>query len=162
MNEFLVLGIGNPFRGDDGAGWAVIDALEIKTHGKVSLQKSRGDVADLLEIFQSYEKVILVDACQSSHPPGTWTRIDALKEPLPIEKTKTSTHGITISQSIVLAKALGQLPKQLIIYAIEGACFEVTGLLSLPLQKAIEEVAQKIFNEEETKLCMNKGLSINS
>ncbi|MCX6988107.1 MAG: hydrogenase maturation protease [Chlamydiae bacterium] len=162
MNELLILGIGNPFRGDDGAGWAVIDALQIKTHGKVMLQKSRGDVADLIEAFQNHKKVIVIDACRSSRPSGTWSRIDALHEPLPMEATKTSTHGITISQAIVLAKALGHLPEELILYALEGSCFDVTGLLSEQVHSAIQEVAQHIFNAKETQLCMNKGLSISS
>ena len=27
MNKTVVIGMGNPLRGDDGAGWAVVDAL---------------------------------------------------------------------------------------------------------------------------------------
>ncbi|NDD58036.1 MAG: hydrogenase maturation protease [Chlamydiae bacterium] len=157
MNNLIILGIGNPFRSDDSAGWAVIDALEVKTHGKVTLQKSRGDIADLLEAFSEYHHVILIDASQGTSSKDLFQKIDALQEELPEDRAKVSTHGITITQAIDLAKELNNLPISLTIYSIPGENFNLSANLSPSVKKAIDAVAQSIFLEARVQSCMNKG-----
>jgi len=144
MNNIIIVGIGNPYRGDDGAGWAVIQQLEKSINPKY-LRKSQGDIGELLEIFACYKHVYIVDACLATQA-GSWRRIDALKEVFPTER-QTSTHGLTLSQTIDLAKALHQLPEQLIIYAIAGIFFLMKETLSTSVAQAVDEAAQKIAEE---------------
>lgn len=149
MAEILVIGIGNPFRGDDGAGWAVIDALQGKVQAGVQLSKQRGDIAELMDVFASHRAIYLVDACRANASPGSWQRIDAHRQPLLVENTQTSTHGLSISQAIALAKNIDQLPPKLIIYAIAGVQYEMRETLSPPVAQAIHLVAQELLNEED-------------
>lgn len=142
----IIVGIGNPYRGDDGAGWAVIEALE-KTLDQKYLRKSSGDVGELLEIFSSFSSIYLIDACLADASFGAWQRIDALQE-IFIKEKATSTHGFSLSQTIHLAKTLQQLPKKLIIYAIAGSKYQMSRGLSSRVQKAILEVAQEIIKEK--------------
>lgn len=147
MNKIIVIGVGNPFRGDDGVGWAIIDALEGKVSKNVDLRKIRGELGDFLEYFENYPAVYLIDACVGDSPVGSWQRIDALRDPLGLERTQTSTHGFGISQAVSMAKALNQLPSKLIIYGINGDRYNLSNELSPPVEKAIEEVIPELLKE---------------
>ena len=156
MSDILIVGIGNPFRGDDGAGWAVIDALEKKIKSGVMLRKIHGDIVELMDIFEHYSSVYLVDACCMDAPPGFWQRINAHRHTLPLDNPQTSTHGLSLSQAIALAKTLDQVPSKLSIYAITGDQYNIGTTLSPPVAGIIEMIAQNIFNEEDIQSCMKK------
>ena len=155
--ELIIAGIGNPYRGDDAAGWLVIDALKGKMDGVIPCCKLRGELSELLDLFASYSIVYLVDACLSNDPTSAWQRIDVHRQPLPPESSQTSTHGLGLSQAIALAKNLDQLPSTLVVYAITGSCYQVSDMLSPGIAQAVEEVAQKIINEEDIRACMKKA-----
>jgi hydrogenase maturation protease len=156
MGDIFVIGIGNPFRGDDGAGWAVIDELEGKVNACVKLSKIRGDIAELLDVFASYSTVYVIDACSGDASPGSWQRLDARVHPIPQDSTQTSTHGFGLGQAIALAKTLDQLPPKLIIYAINGDHYNISATMSPPVAQATRLVAQKILTEEDIHLCTKK------
>ena len=110
MHEILIVGIGNTSRGDDGTGWAVIDLLEKIPFTNVKLSKQKGDIAELLELFSLFHTVYLIDACQMAGSIGSWKRLDAHEQTLPLDKKPTSTHGFTLIEAIELAKNLGHMP----------------------------------------------------
>lgn len=152
MAETVIVGIGNPYRGDDAAGWAVIDGLAKAAGPTLSLRKMQGDIAELIDIFAEYKNVYLVDACSSDvlNDDG-WLRIDANKEPIVDNSHQTSTHGFSLSQAISLARNIGQLPNKLIVYAINGKQFSVSDELSPSVEKSIDLVVKAILNEEDVK-----------
>lgn len=147
MGNLIVVGIGNPYRGDDGAGWAIIDGLKKKLSPAIELVKQRGDIAELIDIFAQYNTVYLVDAYQSHALMDSWKRIDIHQEPIPDEQPQTSTHGFSIAQAISLAKNLDQLPKKLILYAIKGDNYTISDHLSPSVAKSIDEVMEAILKE---------------
>lgn len=152
MVETIIIGIGNPFRSDDGVGWTVVELLERKMDPSVvMLSKQRGDIAELLEAFAEYRNVFLIDACKGIE--DGWQRIDFFEKPVEIESHQTSTHGLNISQAIELAKNLDQLPQRLVIYAIAGECYQMGNALSPSVAKAAVEVVEAITKEP---LCMSK------
>ncbi len=155
----VVVGIGNPYRGDDAVGWAVIDGLKKKTQ-TIQLVKSQGDIAELIDIFSSYRVVILVDACQMNAPVGTWQRIDAHKQKIVEISPLTSTHGLSVTQAIALAKNISVLPPTLVLYVINGKNFSMNDGLSPAVAKSVEEVIQALL--EEIRLCTNTVSSITS
>jgi hydrogenase maturation protease len=148
--DLIIAGIGNPYRRDDAAGWAVIEALEKKV--TIPLQKTRGDIGELLELFSRYGTVYLIDASLSKKT-GSWQRIDALQEELPLDNPQTSTHDLSVSEAISLAKNLDQLPAKLIVYAIAGDQFHIGQGLSPLVGQAVDKVAEALLNEED--ICMN-------
>lgn len=157
MSNLIIIGIGNPFRGDDGVGWAVVDSLKTKIGEGLNVQRSRGDISELLEAFTRYSTVYLVDACCMKAPVGLWDRIDVLKTSLPLDNKQTSTHGFNLSQVIDIAKALNQLPSKLIIYVVNGGSYEIGERLSSAVEKAIEDVVQMILTEEDIQECMKRA-----
>ena len=155
MAEIIVIGIGNPFRSDDGAGWAVIDALEGKVTGQIKLSKLSGDFGELLDYFGHYSTIYLIDAC-IGNTSGLWRRIDLSCDSLPLGPAQTSTHGMSVSQAISLAKVFNQLPSKFIIYAINSEHYNVGNDLSLTVAAAIPAVVQRLLQEEDIRKCMNK------
>lgn len=149
MGELIIIGVGNPLRGDDGAGWAVVDSLKKNLPPSIPLRKVKGDIADLMEAFASYPIVYLIDACSLEAPPGSWRRIDGIHDSLPVESHQTSTHGFGLSQAIGLAKNLNLLPAKLILYVIAGNEYHLTDTLSPQVAAAIGQVAMEILNEED-------------
>lgn len=155
-NQVAIVGVGNPFRGDDGAGWELIDMLKDKL-SSLALFKSRGDIAELIDIFGSYSTVFIVDACETSLPVGNWKRFDMKKDPFLLDHPQTSTHGLSLKEAISLAKTLNVYPENLIIYAISGKDFQMKSELSQPVKEALKNVAKSLLTEKEITSCMKKA-----
>ena len=73
-SRLIVIGLGNAFRSDDGAGLAVAHTLgddpRVVAH--------EGEPIDLLDAWEGADEVILVDAARSGAPPGTIHRLQEL------------------------------------------------------------------------------------
>ncbi len=155
MTDIIIVGIGNPYRGDDAAGWAVIDGLKETAGSAIKLVKLQGDIAELIDIFAHHKSVYLVDACRSSELVGAWQRIDVHKQPIIEDNPQTSTHGFSLGQAISLAKNLDQLPNKLILYAINGMHYSISDELSPPVAKSVNSVIKAILNEGDIQSCMS-------
>ena len=139
----IVIGIGNPWRGDDGIGQAVVHALQ-DAPGLVTATTS-GEPAELMDLWQGHKPVILVDAIVTGAAPGTIHRLDAA-EPLP-RTARYSSHGIGPAEAVELARALEALPSRLVIYGIEPARLEDSAGLSPELSEPVAETARRIRAE---------------
>lgn len=145
--ETRIIGVGNSLRGDDGAGPAVIRHLRQNLIDTADLLEASGEGATLLESWEGFETVILVDAARTGSPPGTIFRFDAHAESLPTDFFHYSTHAFSVAEAVELARVLDRLPPKLIIYGIEGASFLHGVTLSPAVQEAVEDVAARIALE---------------
>jgi len=132
----LVVGLGNAWRGDDGAGPAV--ALALGDDPRVLVHE--GEPIGLLEAWAGAQEVILVDAVSSGAPAGTVHRLDPLGAPLPGGLASASTHAFGLADTIELARTLERLPPRLTIYGIEGERFSAGEELSPAVRAAVEAV----------------------
>lgn len=146
MSRPLVVAAGNPERGDDGAGPAVLALLRDPPLA-AELFAPRVVPPDLYARWSPERAVILVDAVRSGAAPGTVHRLDARARPLPAELCGLSSHGLGLAQAVELARALGALPARLTVYGIEaGAC--ALGTAPCPeVRAAAAEVAAAIRAE---------------
>ena len=142
----LIIGVGNPYRGDDGAGVAVARQLVGKVPKGMQVLEESGEGTALVEAWQGAVFVIVVDATQSGAAPGTIHRFDACREHLAGELHR-STHAFGLSGAIELARALHELPEHLVVYGIEGQDFTPGEGLSPAVQKAIPRTAERILSE---------------
>lgn len=140
----LVIGIGNSLRGDDAAGLACIGALRGRLARDIELIESDGEPAGLLARLARAAEAHLIDASVSAAPPGTVRCFDALTQRLPRLAGAASTHGLGLSETLELARALGALPARCLVYAIEGASYAPGAPLSDPVRAAIARVARQI------------------
>jgi hydrogenase maturation protease len=135
----LVIGIGNPDRGDDAAGLEVARRLR----STESSQLVNGSF-DLMDIWAEADEVIVVDAARSGAPAGTIHSIMADKEPVPVGLLGTSTHSVGVAETVELARSLGRLPSRLLIYGIEAAEVGLGEGLSAEVERAVEQLVRLI------------------
>ncbi len=144
MPHILVIGVGNEYRRDDGAGLVVARKLKGFHFSDILVIESSGDGAELIESWEASSTVVLIDAAKSSAEPGTICRFDATSQPLPMNFSFHSTHAFGVAEAIALARALEQLPSSLIVYAIEGKNFSAGIGLSSEVAEAAERVVEQV------------------
>jgi hydrogenase maturation protease len=144
----IVLGIGNPDRGDDGAGPAVARKLSELLVQDVEVIEHGGEATALVAQMDGAASVFLIDACASGAPPGTVRRLDVSAAPVPEEVALgLSTHAFGPAMAVELARSLGQLPHRCIIYTIEGASFMPGAPLSPPVAHGVAQVVGRVRAE---------------
>lgn len=144
MASTLCLGIGNRFRRDDGAGPALAAALAARALPDVSVATQSGEGAGLVEAFARAPRVLVFDAVASGAAPGTVHRIDAHATNVPRGFFAYSTHAFSLAEAIELARALDALPRELLVYGIEGADFGSGEGLSPPVAASVEALAAEL------------------
>ena len=148
MVDTLVVGIGDPLRGDDGAGSAVIERLRRRPLPGVRLETHWGEGAALMALWQGYRRVILMDAMVSGAPPGTlrWFGL----ENLPASDTfPYSTHRFGLAEALQLAVVLGELPEEMQVLGIEGREFSPGARLSPEVEEAVEAACEQLLRRLE-------------
>ena len=136
-SEHLVIGIGNPDRGDDSAGVMVVRKVR---GGRVM---EWADCAVLMDLWDSADDVIVVDAMRSGLPPGTVRRFDAGTERLPAGAF-TSTHAMGVADAVELARAMDRLPSRLTVFGIEAADVTLGAAPSEAVVAAVDRLADEI------------------
>jgi hydrogenase maturation protease len=142
--EIAIVGIGSP-HGDDQIGWAVVENMRPRLPTGITTHFVRGGL-DLLACLNGQDTMIVVDAAAPSCDPGRisvfeWP-CDALAECRPL-----STHGPGLAEALRLADVLGQLPRQVRIYAIEAETIEPGAPLSHFAVRSVDAVANAILDE---------------
>jgi len=99
-----VVGIGQKFAGDDGVGLAVLDELERRPVPEGTRLVRLADPMDLVSLFGSEERVVLVDAVLAS-PAGVVVEL-SLGELSRGAAHLASSHGLGAAQAIELARSL--------------------------------------------------------
>lgn len=152
MNEplgDLVVGLGNPMRGDDGIGPAVVAALrQLPVGGDVDLVTSDQDGPALLELWTQRPLVIVVDAVRSGAPPGTVHRL--AEQDLAgwsARAASPTTHRVGLPATADLARVLDRRPQRLVVYGVEIAHVELGHQLSPAVASALPTVVDQVERE---------------
>jgi hydrogenase maturation protease len=117
----VVIGVGNEFRRDDGAGPAVVDRLRGLVPAGVRLVTTDGEPTRLIEAWTGAGLAVVVDAVRADPPhPGRVHRF-VVDRPGAGVARPASSHGFGIDDAIALALALDRMPGRLIVHAIEAA-----------------------------------------
>jgi hydrogenase maturation protease len=142
----LVIGIGNPSRGDDAAGLLAARLARDRLAGAadISVLECNGDPVDLISRWVDADTVIIVDAARSGATPGRVHRIDARAGPLPTAIRRASSHALGVAEAVELARALHALPPRLIVYGIEAGAVSVGTPPSPAVASAAVAVARRV------------------
>ena len=144
----MVIGIGNEFRRDDGAGPAVVSALrDLAPPPGVELMITDGDPARLIEAWTGARLAVVVDAVRAQPPsPGRVHRF-VLDRPRTAADRTASSHGFGLDDAVSLAAALDRMPDRLVVHAIQAADL-TQGLGLTPLvAAAVGTVARAILDD---------------
>jgi len=121
--SWLVIGIGNSLRRDDGAGPLVVRRLEALALPGLRTLEHAGDGMALLDRWHGHPRVCVVDATRSGAAPGTVRHFDAIAKPLPRDLFHPSSHLFGVAEAVELARIQGGLPRHLEVFGIEGGDF---------------------------------------
>jgi hydrogenase maturation protease len=147
-----VIGVGNPHRADDAVGLAAARRVRETGPGHVRIVEWEDDPMALLEQWEEDDRVIVVDAASSGVEAGTIHRFDAVAAPLPARHFAISSHGLGLIGAIELARALGRLPRTLVVYAIEGSDFSAGQGMSPAVEGALGRLVALILEEVEPRV----------
>jgi hydrogenase maturation protease len=120
-----VIGVGSRDRGDDAAGLLAARFLRARLPAGVSAAYASPDPVSLIGLWEDAERVWLIDAVVSGAAPGTLHRVDAVTERLPARPPCRSTHALGLADAVELARAVGSLPRRLVVYGVEAAAFSL-------------------------------------
>lgn len=139
-----VIGVGNVLFGDDGFGVRVIWELQKNPPSGADLIDGGSLGLDLLDLLQSYWRVIIVDAADMALPPGTVKTFapDDVRSIAPDDRL--SLHSTDILGVIELGKALGETLADVTIVAVQpdfvGPKDGLSDVVARALPAAVEAV----------------------
>ncbi len=143
MSQALVIGVGQRDRGDDAAGPVVAGRVEaLHLPGVRVIEEA--DPAGLLDDWAGAGLVVVADAVHSGGRPGTVHLLHAAHGPLPGWAAGPSTHAFGLADAVELARALGRLPRELVIVGIEAEHFRPGQPVSRPVAEAIDTAVATI------------------
>ncbi len=119
MERILLIGYGNPARGDDGLGPAIAEEVE-----KLSIKGLTVDADYQLTVEDAasvadHEAVIFVDASVSGDEPFSFTRVN------PRRQESFSSHSVSPESVLGLAEELFQAKSEAYMLAVRGYSFEM-------------------------------------
>lgn len=144
----LIIGIGNPLRGDDGLGWAVIEYLSQEGCPDCELRVVQQLTPELACAIHQADLVVLIDACCESEP-GTLalSLVQQGGQPDPI-----SSHYATPHELAGLTRTLYGSCPPVVVVSVSGAHFGLGEQLSPAIAARIatvSEVVKRFVKREE-------------
>lgn len=140
MSEgILVLGVGNLLMGDEGVGIHAVRALESAgVPGGVTVLDGGTGGFHLLELFQTHDPIVMIDAALDDGPPGQVTlRRPRFASDFP---RSLSAHDIGLRDLLESASLLGPLPRVVLITISVTMPQPMEMALSPPVAASLPEV----------------------
>jgi hydrogenase maturation protease len=135
----LALGYGNPDRNDDGAGWAVIEALRTDPPPHAELDTAQQLEVELAERITEFDLVVFVDAAVPESPEPL-----AVVEVAPAWKPHATAHHLAPADLLALAETLyGKKPRAVLV-KIRGHDFHFGSTLSPETRASVDEATRRI------------------
>lgn len=147
----VIVGLGNPLRGDDGVGQEILEVLSGRRDLRERADILDGGVAGMttLLLLKGYDEAVIIDAADIRRPAGEWIRISADDLALPAGGTLrfSAIHEVNLRDVIIIGRTLEMLPARTFIYAVQPLEFDMKRGLSEPVRQSIPGVVQAILNE---------------
>jgi hydrogenase maturation protease len=142
-----IICVGNSWRSDDAAGLVVARRLRATLDDRAEIVEQEGEPTAVIGSLERVDAAWIVDAVSSGAEAGTVHRVDAVEEKLPSGLFGASTHHLGIADAVELARALGKLPRRVVIYGIEGESFDAGTDLTPAVAAAVERVVHSLRAE---------------
>jgi len=140
----VVLGLGNPYLGDDGVGIAVAKELQRRNLGEGTLVRAH-QTFDLwlLSEYGGASRLIIVDAVMSGSAPGTVTEYEVAPRQGPLSSLP-GLHSLELHDLVDFAGRMGLLSCPVTVIGIEPKDCKLGEGLSPEVEEAIPEVIAKV------------------
>lgn len=162
----IIIGLGNPIRGDDSVGWRVAEQVRqhIQQSGASNPELEVDCLAlggiSLMERMVGYDRAILIDAVTTRQKPvGSVFCFSIDDLPDLTADHMTAVHDASLPTALQLGKAMGaHLPLTIDIVGIETISdYDFSEELSAPVAQAVPHAVLKVLElmnvhpQEETK-----------
>ena len=134
----IVLGLGNPLMGDDGAGLAALEALRCAFAFGPGVELEDGGALGLalLPLVEDAGSLLVLDAVRFGGRPGTTVAQEG-DEIARYLSLKLSPHQAGFRETLALAGLRGNLPHRLALVGVEVAGADYAEPLSPEVQSAL-------------------------
>ena len=148
QHSTIILGLGNPLRGDDGVGPAVIEWLNQQDlpDGVEAIDGGTSGL-NIVSILMGRERAIIVDAANVGQVPGRWVRFAPDVAQLKDNDATLSLHSAGLGEALALGAALDVLPRTIIIYGVQPQNLDWSLQMSDEARAAVIEVGQAVLRE---------------
>jgi hydrogenase maturation protease len=140
----IVIGLGNPDRGDDAVGVQVARQVAAERLDVLALEFD--DPSEALDAWDLGDTVIVADAISSGGAPGDIHVVDVIEQKLPAGNWSAGgTHALGLAAVVELARSLDLLPKRLVVVGIEAGQFHHGAPLSEAVQAAVPTATEAVL-----------------
>ena len=178
MRRAIVVGCGNPLRGDDGVGIAAVRLLRERLRQqdesarqpdwRLELVEADGPGLALLDLLVGAAVALIVDAIATGAPPGTIHRLDGAALAAANGQQRLSSHHAGLATALALGRALfpEQWPSIVAIWGIEPASVRLGDPLSPPVAAALAKLVAHLHEElgstSTIKIANEQGTTLRS
>lgn len=145
----VVIGIGNPYRRDDGIGPAVAAAVDALLLPDVRVLNCAGEMTQILDAWAGAGTAVVIDAAVGG-TPGRVRRC-ALDEF--VEATPFSSHELSLAKTYELARALDRAPDSVVVVTVDvadtGHGEGLTSVVAAALPEAVAVVLRILVEQPE-------------
>ncbi|WP_324715794.1 hydrogenase maturation protease [Carboxydochorda subterranea] len=137
----ILLGLGNPLYGDDGAGIEALRLFETRYRRPPGLDVVDGGTQGiaLLGIIEDAPALVIVDAMVGQAEPGTVAELEAA-ELIGGSGLKLSEHQVDVREVLALAAWRRRLPRRLRLVGVVAGRLDPGVGLSDPVRRALPAV----------------------
>ncbi len=148
VKPILILGLGNPLRGDDGVGPRVVEALEREPlPPAVEVMEGGTPGVGLLSLLEGRRRVIIVDAAEMGRAPGSLARFRPDEARLEGSAGGISLHSSGVADAFALARALKLALPELVVFGVQPADTGWGHGLSPAVETAMASVVEAVSQE---------------
>jgi hydrogenase maturation protease len=138
--RMLIIGYGNPLRGDDGVGWQVAEQLAKLAVESTKVLAVHQLTPELAEPISRADSVIFIDACYQG-PPGSWTCETIRPDP---SRSEAFTHYFTPVNLLSYANAVFSASPKALLISVAGSSFDCGEELSPRVEAIVPEIVASV------------------
>ena len=137
----LILGYGNPLRGDDGFGCEAARRLAAEIRDpRVEIRELHQLTPELAEPVSQAAHVIFIDAAREGTPG------ELHRQPIEPAAAGAFTHQLTPAALLACARELYGHAPAATLFTAAGSAFGYTTSLSAPMEAAVSEVCRQVIS----------------
>jgi hydrogenase maturation protease len=148
----VVVGIGNPDRGDDGAGRIVARLLREASLPGIAVIKHDGEATGVLSKLEGAVSAYLMPVARTRRP-GRCAGSTSARRRLPIRRSGARAMAWVLPRRSSSAARSRRCPRGAILYVIEGESFELGAPLSPPVTVPVADLVRHLAEQVGRKFC---------
>jgi hydrogenase maturation protease len=144
----LIIGLGNPLRGDDGVGVCVAQMLAQQAlPNDVEVVDGGTQGLGLVNLMEGRRRIILVDAADVGKNPGQFIRFTLDNAVLRSDDRPLSIHTAGLREALLMAEALKVLPDEVVIFGMQPANLDWINALSSEVKATLPDLIAAVLSE---------------